>query len=461
MVYIDGTLEENVSTPQNYYNDTYILHATRTISTHTVDTSGNINLNWVNLTSMIPNNVPLIETIEDKEINETETLTIDVNATDLDVDSLTYSCNRTELFADFNTTTGEGNWTPSHEDGGIYYVDFDVADGYGGVDNDTVKITVNDVTPPTITNLQPAESYFINDATPTISANYSDPSGINVSSVEMRVDGDIVTPDSLSETGVSYTPTANLSDGPHTIIVNVSDNCTNSNSTSWSFTVDVTPPPSITSLNKTAVGETWINWTWINPSDADFNHTEVWINGTFNNVYAPEHSYNATNLIPNTTYEIGTRTVDNSGNVNSSWVNDTAITFATKAPPTEEEGHAGSSGGGGGGGPISNVPTDSNGIVRYTVTLTSRDENALLEIPKGTTVLDVQGNPLTTSISILRMPLEGTVAAYDLRQNGVKFNPPIEFCINYDPAKIPEGATESDIVIKMKERLLVKVFYRR
>jgi subtilisin len=451
MVYINGTLGENVSTPQNYYNNTYTPHATRTISTHTVDISGNINLNWVNQTTTIPNNVPVLEAIEDRKINETETLTIDVNATDLDKDSLTYSCNRTELFADFNTTTGEGNWTPSHEEAGIYYIDFDVADGYEGMDNDTVKITVNDVTPPTITNLQPAENYFINDATPTISANYSDVSGINVSSVEMRVDGDIVTPDSLSETGVSYTPTANLSDGPHTIIVNVSDNCTNSNSTSWSFTVDITLPHSITSLNKTAVGVTWINWTWINPSDADFNHTEVWINGTFNNVHEPDHSYNATNLLPNTTYEIGTRTVDDSGNVNSSWVNDTAITFTTKVPPTEEEGHAGSSGGGGGGGPISNVPTDSKGIVRYTVTLTSRDENALLKIPKGTTVLDAQGNPLTTSISILRMPLEGTVAAYDLRQNGVKFEPSVEFIINYDPAKIPEGATESDLVIKMLE----------
>jgi hypothetical protein len=49
------------------------------------------------------------------------------------------------------------------------------------------------------------------------------------------------------------------------------------------------------------------------------------------------------------------------------------------------------------------------------------------------------------------MPLEGTVAAYDLRQNGVKFEPSVDFCINYDHAKIPEGATESDLVIKILE----------
>ncbi|GAH72483.1 unnamed protein product, partial [marine sediment metagenome] len=93
------------------------------------------------------------------------------------------------------------------------------------------------------------------------------------------------------------------------------------------------PPASVTDLNETAAGVTWINWTWTNPADADFSYTEVWLNGTLEKVYAPEDSYNATNLLPNTTYEIGTRTVDNSGNVNFSWVNDTATTLPDTTPP--------------------------------------------------------------------------------------------------------------------------------
>ena len=96
---------------------------------------------------------------------------------------------------------------------------------------------------------------------------------------------------------------------------------------------DVTPSASVTNLNESDVGTTWILWNWTNPLDADFNHTEAYINGAFKeNVSAPEHSYYADGLLPNTTYEIGTRTVDNSGNVNTTWVNDTAKTLPI--PPT-------------------------------------------------------------------------------------------------------------------------------
>ena len=92
---------------------------------------------------------------------------------------------------------------------------------------------------------------------------------------------------------------------------------------------DTTPPASISNLDEIDKGTTWILWNWTNPPDPDFNYTEVWINGEFKDkVTTPEHSYNATGLNPDTTYEIGTRTVDNSGNVNQTWVNDTATTLS-------------------------------------------------------------------------------------------------------------------------------------
>jgi hypothetical protein len=81
---------------------------------------------------------------------------------------------------------------------------------------------------------------------------------------------------------------------------------------------DVTPPASVTNLNETDVGSTWIH-----------------INGTFKtNVSAPEHSYRATGLLPNTTYEIDTKTVDDFGNINTTWVNDTAKTLPPTGKPT-------------------------------------------------------------------------------------------------------------------------------
>src|SRR3970282_2228962 len=69
---------------------------------------------------------------------------------------------------------------------------------------------------------------------------------------------------------------------------------------------DITPPASITDLYATA-GSTWLNWTWNNPSDPDFDHVEVYLNSTFlTNISAPQNFYNITALLPDTLYEIGT-----------------------------------------------------------------------------------------------------------------------------------------------------------
>ncbi len=52
MVYIDGIFKQNVSAPDSYYNVTGLSSGTsHNISTQTVDTSGNVNSTWVNLTN--------------------------------------------------------------------------------------------------------------------------------------------------------------------------------------------------------------------------------------------------------------------------------------------------------------------------------------------------------------------------------------------------------------------------
>lgn len=67
-------------------------------------------------------------------------------------------------------------------------------------------------------------------------------------------------------------------------------------------------------------GTDWINWTWSNPSDPNFNHTEIYLNGIFQTNTSAEY-FNATGLDPETSYTIGTRTADINGNVNETWVN--------------------------------------------------------------------------------------------------------------------------------------------
>ena len=102
----------------------------------------------------------------------------------------------------------------------------------------------------------------------------------------------------------------------------------NSNSSNiYNFVIqsDTTPPGTITNLQNTT-GDTWINWTWNNPTDLDFNHTmvylnDIWITNTSNQYY------NATSLSPGGLYEIGTQTVDQTGNINTIWINQTTQTL--------------------------------------------------------------------------------------------------------------------------------------
>jgi hypothetical protein len=102
------------------------------------------------------------------------------------------------------------------------------------------------------------------------------------------------------------------------------------NSTSYkAATPDTKPPSSITNLQSTNgttwIKWTWIKWTWIKPKDTYFNLTQIYLNDIFQTNTAVEY-FNSTGLEPETIYTIGTRTVDNSENINQTWVNASAKT---------------------------------------------------------------------------------------------------------------------------------------
>ncbi len=95
--------------------------------------------------------------------------------------------------------------------------------------------------------------------------------------------------------------------------------------------IDTTAPARVTDLAGSFNGSTWINWTWINPSDGDFNHTMIYLDGEFkNNVTGT--AYNSSGLSDNTDHELQVRTVDTAGNINYTWVNDSASTSNTLPP---------------------------------------------------------------------------------------------------------------------------------
>ncbi|MBE3137916.1 MAG: PGF-pre-PGF domain-containing protein [Thermoplasmata archaeon] len=98
--------------------------------------------------------------------------------------------------------------------------------------------TVVDKAGPTITNLLPENDATISDATPTIQASYSDPSGVDVNTVFITVDGTNVTAlATKTTTQISYTPTSAMNLGEHIVIVSASDVKKNHATTTWSFTI--------------------------------------------------------------------------------------------------------------------------------------------------------------------------------------------------------------------------------
>jgi PGF-pre-PGF domain-containing protein len=97
--------------------------------------------------------------------------------------------------------------------------------------------------------------------------------------------------------------------------------------------IDTTAPAGVTDLNNITYVPTYINWTWIDPADADFANVSIWIDGIFkDNVSKGTQFYNATGLAPDTEHTIATRTADKSGNTNAAWVNHTARTAPAILP---------------------------------------------------------------------------------------------------------------------------------
>ncbi len=103
-----------------------------------------------------------------------------------------------------------------------------------------------DDTPPVIFDPRPPDGSLLKDGAPEISAQYADEpdgSGINPATARMTVDGtDVTSMASVTTSGISYTPSANLPEGDHTVEVYVEDRATNPASLSWQFKTDTIPP---------------------------------------------------------------------------------------------------------------------------------------------------------------------------------------------------------------------------
>jgi parallel beta-helix repeat protein len=174
----------------------------------------------------------------------------------------------------FATATASGvSYTPGTVlSDGIHTVYLEVKDNYDNVATEIWSFTV-DTSPPIITNLQPPDSSTSNDNIPTISADYSDPSGINVSSIILKVDGiDVTLSATVTANGVSYTPITTLSDGIHTVYLEVRDTVGNLATATWSFTVVTALPPATNLTVKVVNNGNNVELEWDPPSPLALDH---------------------------------------------------------------------------------------------------------------------------------------------------------------------------------------------
>ena len=176
------------NTSPAYYNDTYSAHAWQNITVFAFNTSGTgtLSAGSASQDTQIPNNLITITNTSDWSGNEGENVYVNYDATDLDSDTPVFSCNRTDLFTDFDAANGTGNWATDYTDSGTYHVDFGVSDGYGSTSNYTMTITVasGEMTPPDpVTLAHTTGNFWVHHTWSAGSGTVTDSFNISVNSV--------------------------------------------------------------------------------------------------------------------------------------------------------------------------------------------------------------------------------------------------------------------------------------
>ncbi len=157
------------------------------------------------------------------------------------------------------TITAPTTSSYNNNDGHYYPVKIDAEDQAGNTvsADDThaslgasLKLKVKEKVAPTVSNISPSSGSYLATAAPTITAELRDgDSGISTSTVIFKVDSTTIDNSKITMSAVSggynisYTPDTALSDGSHTISIQVSDNDGNqSTAATTTFTVMTTAP---------------------------------------------------------------------------------------------------------------------------------------------------------------------------------------------------------------------------
>ena len=175
-----------------------------------------------------------------------------------------------------------------------------------------------ETTAPVLQISSPVNGGYVNTATPTLSILISDSlTGINVSSASLLIDGQPVTPQ-VGSSSISFTPSAPLANGPHTLVASVQNNSGVVGMLSSSFVVD-TSQPSVATLSGITAGQTLTGVIAISASASDpvsgIAKINLLVDGTVRAVLAASSfatSFN-TAAIPDGPHNFSVQAVSNAG----------------------------------------------------------------------------------------------------------------------------------------------------
>lgn len=222
--------------------------------------------------------------------------------------------------------TGVSQNCPDLDQNGICDIPYILDIPYGNsIDNLPLSLnfTLDLIEPVTIIELfgiQGNNYWFTSNVHVTLTASDNE-GGYGVSKTEYSLDNSV--------SWIEYSePFTIYNEGTTTLFYRSIDNAGNVEPTKTQMVyIDKTLPSSITNLTNSSYSQNYINWSWTEPKDIDFDKVMIYLNGNFQtNATNGTQYYIAIGLTANTMYELETRTIDIAGNINETKVNHSART---------------------------------------------------------------------------------------------------------------------------------------
>jgi hypothetical protein len=346
IVYLDGV--NVINTSNNLYNATGLApNSTHTLTINTVDFNGNINDTDVSNTATtlsFQNDTNQTDTTPPSSITNLQLVNITNQSLKWQWDNPSDSdFSHVKVFLDnvfITNSYGNMYFAQNLISNTSYTIKLHTVDTSGNVNTTDITNTGTTLANPIIED--PFKNLFIKINSPEAKT-------YNISDILVDISSDGTqtwfTLDSITNESYVSPITKTFLDGTYVLTAFTENSFGNTNSTSVVFEVnttsqpptDTTVPNSIENLNATDITNTTILWTWDNPSDSDFSHAIVFLDGG-NALNTSSESFQAIGLIPNSTHTVIIWTADTSGNINNTDVSNTATTLSV-SNGTDDNGH--------------------------------------------------------------------------------------------------------------------------